>query len=102
MQVGDDDNTDAADIRVTVGNFIELATEVTGPAAVSYAENGATRVATYTASSEADRDGVTWTLAGDDKDHFSIDNPRGVLRFHIDPDGDNPFPQAAGLRSARR
>ena len=93
VQVGDGDNTDTADIRVTVENVIELATEVTGPAAVSYAENGATRLATYTASSEADRDGVTWTLAGDDKDHFSIDNPRGVLRFHIDPDGDNPFPK---------
>ena len=93
VQVSDNDNTVTADIRVTVENVIELATEVTGPAAVPYAENGATRVATYTASSEADRDGITWILTGDDKDHFSIDNPRGVLRFHIDPDGDNPFPK---------
>ena len=93
VQVSDGDNVATADLSVTVENVIELTTEVTGQAAVSYAENGATRVATYIASSAEDRDGITWILTGDDKNHFSIDNPKGVLRFHIDPDADNPFPK---------
>ena len=93
VQVSDGDNTDTADIRVTLRNIIELLTELTGPSSTDYAENGAVRVATYTASSEADWDGITWILTGDDKEHFSIDNPPGVLRFHIDPDADNPFPK---------
>ena len=93
VQVSDGDNTDTEDLSVTVENVIELATEVSGPSTVQYAENGATRVATYTASSEADRDGIAWHLSGDDDDHFSIDNPAGVLRFHIDPDAGNSFPK---------
>ncbi len=94
VQVSDgDNNTATATLEVTVENVIELATVVTGPVAVSYAENQAVRVATYTASSAEDRDGITWILSGDDKDHFSIDTPPGVLRFHIDPDADNSFPK---------
>ena len=93
VQVSDGTNTDMATLEVTVENVIELATEMTGPVAVSYAENRATRVATYTASSEADRAGLTWHLSGADAEHFSIDTPPGVLRFHIDPDADNPFPK---------
>ena len=93
VQVSDGDNTDTADIRVTLQNVLELFTELEGPSSTDYAENGATRVATYTASSEADRDGIAWHLGGDDDDHFSIDNPAGVLRFHIDPDAGNSFPK---------
>ena len=93
VQVSDGTNTDMATLEVTVENVIELATEMTGPSTVEYAENRATRVATYTASSEADRAGLTWHLSGADAEHFSIDNPPGVLRFHIDPDADNPFPK---------
>ena len=85
VQVSDGDHTDTADIRVTLQNVIELLTELTGPSSTDYAENGAVRVATYIASSEADRDGIVWQLGGDDAEHFSIDNPAGVLRFHIDP-----------------
>ena len=90
VQVSDGDNTDTADLSVTLENVLELLTELTGPSSTDYAENGAVRVATYTASSEADRDGITWILTGDDKEHFSIDNPPGGLRFHIDPDADAP------------
>ena len=93
VQVSDGDNTDTADIRVTLQNVLELFTELEGPSSTDYAENGAVRVAAYTASSEADRDGVAWSLGGDDAEHFSIDNPAGVLRFHIDPDDDNSFPK---------
>ena len=93
VQVSDGDNTDTADIRVTLQNVLELFTELEGPSSTDYAENGAVRVAAYTASSEADRDGIAWSLGGDDAEHFSIDNPAGVLRFHIDPDDDNSFPK---------
>ena len=93
VQVSDGDNTDTADIGVTLQNVVELFTELEGPSSTDYAENGAVRVAAYTASSEADRDGITWHLSGDDAEHFSIDNPAGVLRFHIDPDDDNSFPK---------
>ena len=85
VQVSDGDNTDTANLSVTLENVLELLTELTGPSSTDYAENGAVRVATYIASSEADRDGIAWQLGGDDAEHFSIDNPLGVLRFHIDP-----------------
>ena len=93
VQVSDGDHTDTADIRVTLQNVLELFTELEGPSSTDYAENGATRVATYIASSDEDRDGIAWNLGGDDAEHFSIDNPAGVLRFHIDPDDDNSFPK---------
>ena len=93
VQVSDGDNPVTADIRVTLQNVIELLTQLTGPSSTDYAENGAVRVAAYIASSEADRDGIAWSLGGDDAEHFSIDNPAGVLRFHIDPDDDNSFPK---------
>ncbi len=93
VQVSDGTHTDTAEIRVTLQNVFELFTELEGPSSTDYAENGAVRVAAYTASSEADRDGITWHLSGDDAEHFSIDNPAGVLRFHIDPDDDNSFPK---------
>ena len=85
VQVSDGDNTDTADLSVTLENVLELLTELEGPSSTDYAENGAVRVAAYIASSEADRDGIVWHLGGDDAEYFSIDNPLGVLRFHIDP-----------------
>ena len=93
VQVSDGDNPVTADLSVTVENVIELATGIAGLEEIDYAENGAVRVAAYIASSEADRDGIAWSLGGDDAEHFSIDNPAGVLRFHIDPDDDNSFPK---------
>ena len=90
---GTREKTAAADIRVTLQNVIELFTQLTGPSSTDYAENGAVRVATYIASSEADRDGIAWNLGGDEAEHFSIDNPAGVLRFHIDPVDPSRFPQ---------
>ena len=93
VQVSDGDNTDTADIRVTLQNVIELFTQLTGPSSTDYAENGAVRVATYIASSEADRDGIAWNLGGDEAEHFSIDDPAGVLRFHIGPVDPSPFLQ---------
>ena len=93
VQVSDGDDTDTADIRVTLQNVLELFTELEGPSSTDYAENRAVRVAAYTASSDEDRDGIAWHLGGDDDEHFSIDNPAGVLRFHIDPVDPSPFRQ---------
>ena len=84
VQVSDGDNTDTATLTVTVENVIELTT-LTGPSSSDYAENGATRVATYIASSDEDRDGIDWILTGNDARHFTIDSPRGALRFDIAP-----------------
>ena len=92
VQVSDGDNDVTADLTVTLGNVIELET-MSGPAAVSFAENGWGRVATFTASSDADRDGIIWVLGGDDAAHFSIDSPAGALRFDLDNVSPAVFPK---------
>ena len=92
VQVSDGTDTDMAELVVAVENVIEL-TAIAGPAAVTFPENGAMRVATFTASSDADRDGIVWTVTGSDAEHFSVDSPSGVLRFHIDPVAPELFPQ---------
>ena len=93
VQVSDGTIPVPADLEVTVENVTELTTPITGPATMDYAENDAGRVAAYAASSEADRAGIEWILAGADAEHFSIDTPAGVLRFDIDPVAPNLFPQ---------
>ena len=82
VQVSDGSDSDSADLVVTLENVVEL-TALTGPATVDYEENRAARVATYSASSEADQDGLTWSLSGEDASSFSIDEPAGVLRFDL-------------------
>ena len=95
VQVSDGTTPVTADLEITVENVTELTTmtTITGPATVDYAENQAVRVATFTASSDADRAGIEWILAGADAEHFSIDTPAGVLRFDIDPVSPNLFPK---------
>ena len=84
VKVSDGTSDDTAEVSVTLENVIELEA-VEGPSAVSFAESSWSRVATFTASSSQDRDGITWTLGGDDAAHFSIDDPSGALRFDLDP-----------------
>ena len=88
VQVSDGDNPDTADILVTMQNVLELLTELMGPSSSDYAENGANRVATYSASSPEDNGDVTWLLSGTDSDDFSMDG--GVLRFRALPDFESP------------
>ena len=83
VQVSDGDNDVTADLLVTVENVIELEA-IEGPETVDFAENSWSRVATFTASSPQDRDGIVWTLGGDDAARFSIDRPSGALRFDLD------------------
>ena len=87
----DSDGTTDTTVTIEVTNVAELASAVTGAASVNHAENDAGRVATYTASSAQDRDDIEWSLSGDDAAHFSIDDPAGALRFHIDPVSPNLF-----------
>ena len=82
VQVSDASDSDSADLVVTLENVVEL-TALSGPSTVDYEENRAVRVATYSASSEADRDGLSWSLSGADADSFRIDEPVGVLRFDL-------------------
>ncbi len=74
----------SVDITVTIDvtNVLELQ-PLTGPATVDYEENRAVRVAAYSASSEADRELLTWSLSGADAGSFRIDEPGGVLRFDL-------------------
>ena len=91
VQVSDSTNTVTAALEVTVENVIELTT-LTGPSSVEFPENSWSSVASFTASSEEDRAGIDWVLAGTDGDHFSIDSPPGALRFAstLSPRGSSP------------
>ena len=82
VQVSDGTDSDMAELLVTLRNVTEL-TAITGPESVTFPENSWSRVATFTASSEEDRAGIDWVLAGTDSDHFSIDSPPGALRFAL-------------------
>ena len=83
VRVSDGTNEDLADLEVILGNVVEL-TEVTGPSTVTFAENDWSRVATFSASSSQDSDGVVWVLGGADAARFSMDDPLGALRFDLD------------------
>ena len=72
----------SAPVTIDVTNIIELQ-PLTGPATVGYEENRAARVATFSASSEEDRELLTWSLSGPDAGSFRIDEPAGVLRFDL-------------------
>ena len=82
VQVSDGSDSDSADLVVTLENVVEL-TALSGPSTVDYEENRAVRVAAYSASSEADRELLSWSLSGTDAGSFSIDDPVGVLRFDL-------------------
>ncbi|MCY4575466.1 MAG: cadherin domain-containing protein, partial [Chloroflexi bacterium] len=75
------------DVEVTVSNVNE-AILVTGPATVSYAENGTVSVATYTAT-DPEGDEITWGIAGTDMSRFSI-KETGELSFNSPPDYEKP------------
>ena len=94
----DADGSVTTTVAIEVTNVIELAA-ITGPTIVTFAENGAGRVATYSAASEQDQHDVVWTVAGIEGAHFTIDAPGGALRFHIDPIAPNIFPKLPDFES---
>ncbi len=86
----DTDGSVTTTVAIEVTNVIELAT-FSGPTMVTFAENGATRVATFSYSSDEDRDGIQWLTGGVDRGLFSLDSPSGALRFLQAPDFENPL-----------
>ena len=86
----DTDGSVSTTVAIGVSNVIELTT-FSGPTLVTFAENGAGRVATFSYSSDEDRDGIQWLTAGVDRGLFSLDNPSGALRFLQAPDFENPL-----------
>ena len=75
--------SDSIDVTITVTN-VDEGFEVSGPAAVDYAENRTNPVATYTATGPESAT-ITWTLEGDDAADFEI-SAGGVLTFKSTPD----------------
>ena len=86
----DTDGSVTTTVAIEVTNVIELTT-FSGPTMVTFAENGATRVATFSYSSDEDRDGIEWLTSGVDRGLFSLDSPSGALRFLQAPDFENPL-----------
>ena len=77
--------TIAVTISVTVPNSPPT---ITGPTSVEYPENSTTTVAAYSIT-DPDGDGVTWSVAGTDAAHFSI-NEDGELTFRSSPNYEAP------------
>ena len=78
---------DTVEVTINVIDVDEPPPALTGSSTVSYAENGADAVASYTA---ADPEGETiiWTLSGIDIEDFSINGSE--VEFRSQPDYDNP------------
>ena len=62
---------------------------ISGPASVSFAENGTGTVATYTAA-DPENHTVTWSVVGIDAEDFLIGRSDGQLSFATVPDYENP------------
>ena len=88
VTVSDGSLSDSLDIKVTVANVNE-SPSLTGPTDASYAENGTTSVATYTASDVDSNSSITLTLGGPDALRFEI-TETGVLSFKASPDYETP------------
>ena len=69
---------DRLDVRISVIDINE-APQITGDAALSFAENSSAPIATYTAT-DPDGDTLTYSLNGPDAGAFSIDAGSGQLR----------------------
>ena len=81
-------------VTVTVTDEKVEALEISGPSAVSYAENREDAVATYTLQTSQGASASTeWVLSGADGDQFSI-SAGGELTFNSQPDFENPTDSA--------
>ena len=74
--------SDSIQVTINVTN-VHDPVHITGTSRVSYAENGTEPLASYTAFDEAGHV-IRWSLRGDDKDLFTIDD--GVLHFRDPPE----------------
>ncbi len=78
---------DSIQVTINVINVHDPVT-ITGARSVRYPENGTEPVASYTAFDEAEHV-IRWSLRGDDKDLFTIDD--GVLAFREPPNYEDPL-----------
>ncbi len=78
--------SDSIQVTINVTN-VHDPVHITGARSVRYPENGTAPVASYTAFDEAGHV-IRWSLRGDDKDLFTIDD--GVLRFREPPSYEDP------------
>ena len=77
------------DVTITVNNLNE-APSISGDDALSYPENTpTTRVLDRYSATDPERGTITWSLDGDDRDDFSIDQS-GNLTFASAPDFESP------------
>ena len=78
------------DVKITVIDENEDAPVVTGSQTLSFRENTSitTRLYTYQARDMDRGEMITWSLEGDDRDNFAIDE--GVLTFNEEPDYEDP------------
>ena len=79
--------SDTIDVTITVTDRNEPPV-ISGEPSLYYAEDRTDAVATYTAT-DPENDSITWSLAGDDSEDFSISNT-GELTFSTPPDHENP------------
>ena len=94
----DADGSVTTTVAIEVTNVVELAATIAGPETVSFAENGAGRVATYIASSEEDRDDITWIVTGTVRRPLHSRRSRRRAPLRRRPGRSQHHPQAAGLR----
>ena len=78
--------SDSIQVTVNVTN-VHDPVHITGPRSVRYPENGTEPIASFTAFDEAGHV-ISWSLRGDDKDLFTIDD--GVLAFRDPPNYEDP------------
>ena len=86
------DTTNSAEITVTITvTDVNEPPDVTGEAAVDFAEDGEidTAPVTYMADNPEDDEPSTWSLSGDDAGKFEISTD-GVLTFEAKPDFEKP------------
>ena len=84
------------DVTVTVTDENEAEPVVTGRETLSFRENTTTETRLYTyRATDLDRDTtIAWSVEGDDRDDFEIDE--GVLTFKEEPDYENPTDSTLG------
>ena len=90
ITVNASDGNLAAEMAVTViVTNVNEAPTATGSAAVDYAENSTSSVATYAATDPEEDDPITWTVDGTDAPRFTISSA-GVLTFKTAPNFELP------------
>ena len=91
VTASDDTNQTPHDVTITVTNENDNAPIFNSPATAGVAENHRVDTLVYMAmATDADGDGLTYSLSGADAARFTIDPATGAVRFVASPDFENP------------